>query len=97
MDLINRETVKNILSYYFSKHYYDYYEAIEEDINELPSIVPKEDAVSREDVIKLVECSGYDLQFRTDNADMCNDVKKLPSVTPICEEREKGECPWYER
>ena len=41
-----------------------------------------EDTISREDAIKLVECSGYDLQFRTDNADMCNDVRKLPSVTP---------------
>ena len=22
-------------------------------------------------------------------------VKQLPSVIPTCEEREKGECPWY--
>ena len=43
---------------------------------------PCEDAVSREDVIKLVEFSGYDLQFGIDNADMCDDVRKLPSVTP---------------
>ena len=43
---------------------------------------PCDDAISREDVIKLVECSGYDLQFRTDNADMCDDVRKLPSVQP---------------
>lgn len=40
------------------------------------------DTISREDAIKLVECSGYDLQFRSDNADMCDDVRKLPSVTP---------------
>ena len=52
---------------------------------------PCEDAISREDVIKLVECSGYDLQFRTDNADMCDDVRKLPSVTPS---RRKGH--WIE-
>ena len=43
---------------------------------------PCKDTISREDVIKLVECSGYDLQFRTDNADMCDDVRKLPPVTP---------------
>lgn len=48
---------------------------------------PCKDTISREDVIKLVECSGYDLQFRTDNADMCDDVRKLPPVTPS---RRKG-------
>ena len=62
-----------------------------EVIENSPSVTQKptecEDAISREDVIKLVECSGYDLQFRTDNADMCDDVRKLPSVTPS---RRKG-------
>ena len=43
---------------------------------------PCEDAISREDVIKLIECSGYDLQYRSENADMCDDVRKLPSVQP---------------
>ena len=59
---------------------------------------PCKDTISREDVIKLVECSGYDLQFRTDNADMCDDVRKLPPVMPS---RPKGHwihlrCDMYE-
>ena len=43
---------------------------------------PCEDAISREDVIALVQCSEYELQDRVDNDAMCDDVRKLPSVTP---------------
>ena len=54
---------------------------------------PCEDAISREAVIKaLVEwygCEPNDLDiFKTM-------INELPSVQPICEEREKGECQWY--
>ena len=77
-DAISREAVLNLLD----KERDEY--TIQE-IKVLQSVQPKpiecDDAISREDVIKLVECSGYDLQFRTDNADTCDDVRKLPSVT----------------
>ena len=51
---------------------------------------PCEDAVSREDVIALIQCSEYELQDRVDNDAMCDDVRKLPSVTV----RQTGE--WIE-
>ena len=40
------------------------------------------DAVSREAVIKLIQCSEYELQDRVDNDAMCDDIRELPSVTP---------------
>ena len=40
-----------------------------------------EDAVSREDVIALIQCSEYELQDRVDNDAMCDDVRELSSVT----------------
>ena len=65
------------------EHMYDDLQIdLDEESEEEPDDQPCKDAISREDVIKLVECSGYDLQFRTDNADMCDDVRKLPSVQP---------------
>jgi len=44
---------------------------------------PCEDAISRQAVINIV---NNPLNIRLDEI-----IKKLPSVTPICEEREKGE------
>ena len=55
-------------------------------------IITCEDAISREDVIALVQCSEYELQDRVDNDAMCDDVRKLPSVTPS---RRKGH--WISR
>ena len=43
---------------------------------------PCEDAINREDVIALIQCSEYELQDRVDNDAMCDDVRKLPSVQP---------------
>ena len=43
---------------------------------------PCEDAISREDVIALVQCSEYELQDRVDNDAMCDDVRKLRPVKP---------------
>ena len=97
-DLIDREAAKKAINCWIGSG--DYRHAMPERflyarIDELPSVQPNksefptscDDAISREDVIKLVECSGYDLQFRSDNADMCDDVRKLPSVQPSkCEE-----------
>ena len=55
-----------------------------------------EDAVSREAVIKAVDAHTFET-----NEGLCLDdditciLEEIPSVRPTCEEREKGECPWY--
>ncbi|MBO7731373.1 MAG: hypothetical protein J6S67_02420 [Methanobrevibacter sp.] len=50
---------------------------------------PCTDAVSREAVINIVK-------LRWDYYKNCIEaIEKLPSVKPTCEEREKGECPYY--
>ena len=43
---------------------------------------PCEDAVSRADVIDLIEASDLDLAYRTDNQAVCSFVKMIPAVTP---------------
>ena len=59
-------------------------------------VEPCNDAVSREavkeiinDIRDCISVEGY--------CAIIERLKKLPSVNPqpICEEREKGECPWY--
>lgn len=40
-DAISREAVKKVLSNHFEKHYYDYCDVLEEDIDELPSVTQK--------------------------------------------------------
>lgn len=53
------------------------------------ALEPCTDAVSREAVIEAItNTSGI-------RGDALNALYALPSVTPTCEEREKGECPWY--
>lgn len=42
---------------------------------------PCDNAISREDVIKLIQCSEYELQDRVDNDAMCDDIRDLPPVT----------------
>ncbi len=55
----------------------------------IPSAEPCEDAISRQAVLDVV---SNPLNIRLEEI-----IKKLPPVKPqpICEEREKGECPYY--
>lgn len=48
------------------------------------------DAISRQAVLEIVE-------REQNKGDALSEIEKLPPVNPqpICEEREKGECPWY--
>lgn len=64
-----------------------------EYINELPPVNPIEpcsDAIDRAKAI--IVASGY-----CHPSNVAKELAKLPSVNPqpICEEREKGECPYY--
>lgn len=58
-----------------------------------------DDLISRQDAINVInEAMNNDyLSTFTPYVRCKNAVEKLPSVKPqpICEEREKGECPWY--
>ena len=55
-------------------------------------IVKDDDAISRmlaqEEITKSIELKENPHQ-------LWERIQALPSVTPTCEEREKGECPWY--
>lgn len=49
----------------------------------LPSAQPEcEDAVSRFEVLRLIDYSSHDLNDAVDNRYMQNEIKQLPSVTP---------------
>lgn len=68
-------------------------------VKSLPSVTPKtcNDAISRQEVLEYIKGSGAELGHSTENELVCQHIKEFPSVNPqpICEEREKGECPWY--
>lgn len=54
-----------------------------EAIEALPSAQPGcEDAVSRFEVLRLIDYSSHDLNDAVDNRYMQNEIKQLPSVTP---------------
>ncbi len=73
-------------------------------IEQLPPVTLKpiecDDAVSRQAVLNHIYgingLEGIELSnvFEKHYADF---IKSLPSVTPTCKEREKGECPYYAR
>jgi len=82
--LISEQKVLDILRDYYRAWFLNderFMEAVNK-IKAIPSAEPCEDAISREDVIALVQCSEYELQDRVDNDAMCDDVRKLPSVNP---------------
>lgn len=57
--------------------------AISGRIKQLPSAQPEcEDAVSRFEVLRLIDYSSHDLNDAVDNRYMQNEIKQLPSVTP---------------
>ena len=52
-------------------------------IHDLPSVQSGcEDAVSRFEVLRLIDYSSHDLNDAVDNRYMQNEIKQLPSVTP---------------
>ena len=54
------------------------------------------DAVSREAVLDAIITLWADKPFGNPALTEIKEcVERVPSVTPICEEREKGECPYY--
>ena len=64
---------------------------------------PCDDAISREDATaefikwqnEVVYAFGRDYLGVRIIQSAIDTIRQLPSVQPICEEREKGECPWY--
>jgi len=57
----------------------------------MPSAQPRcEDAVSRFEVLRLIDYSSHDLNDAVDNRYMQNEIKQLPSVTP----KQPGWIPW---
>ena len=57
-------------------------------------IIICDDAISREDALNI----DFDYILKSNRLSVTtikNAIRGLPSVHPICEEREKGECPWY--
>ena len=64
-----------------------------DDIKALPSVTLKDNVVSREAVLAPYK------ELKDDDVISVwlikKNIEQLPSVTPICEEREKGECSWY--
>ena len=55
----------------------------EDTIEALPPAQPEcEDAVSRFEVLRLIDYSSHDLNDAVDNRYMQNEIKQLPSVTP---------------
>ena len=78
-------------------------DAIIDALDNLPPVTPQpsEDAISRQAVIDVIErwleCSGYNEAERHIMRAVQSVLYDSPSVNPqlICEEREKGECPWY--
>lgn len=63
-------------------------------LEQLPSAQPGcEDAVSRFEVLRLIDYSSHDLNDSVDNRYMQNEIKQLPSVTP----KQPGWIPCSER
>ena len=56
-------------------------------------IEPCKDAIRRQAVLDLAK-KGV-LVSNGNYKSVCKAINELPSVTPTCEEREKGECPYY--
>ena len=72
-------------------------------VQEHPKVKAKlrlcDDCISRQEVLcqlntLIVHLDGYHQNNHAINNAMA-EVMSLPSVTPSCEEREKGECPYY--
>ena len=103
-DAVSREAVREGMTKYgFRAPDMTVTEFVED---ELPPVTPKptecEDAVSRESLTDTTICEGIscnECSFnKIDGESGCllrKRVDDLPSVQPICEEREKGECPYY--
>ena len=70
--------------------YYPQVEGVTPTVIDAGKQEPCGDAIDRAEAIKIA--SGY-----CHPANVAKELAKLPPVNPqpICEEREKGECPWY--
>lgn len=58
---------------------------------------PCDDAVSRQAVLDVWHTSYNDNREENEEIQYKKIAFDLPSVRPTCEEKEKGECPWYAR
>ena len=85
-DLIDRQAALNVLHGYFDGMLETdmvYPKDLYNEIEALPSAQPEcEDAVSRFEVLRLIDYSSHDLNDAVDNRYMQNEIKQLPSVTP---------------
>lgn len=70
--------------------------ALEHPEQNVIAVVPCGDAISRQAVLDINE-SHHGQMPNHINHQIWQEIKNLPSVNPqpICEEREKGECPYY--
>ena len=85
-DLISRQAAIDALC-----HIDEYNAKSVSAIKALPSAQPEcEDAVSRFEVLRLIDYSSHDLNDAVDNRYMQNEIKQLPSVTP----KQSGWIPW---
>lgn len=82
----------NIASFYeLNEHSKEAYTEVKTMLKALPSAQPGcEDAVSRFEVLRLIDYSSHDLNDAVDNRYMQNEIKQLPSVTP----KQPGWIPW---
>ena len=81
------------LDYYLQNHTDDYSEESHTAMMMAVKVLeqqPCEDAISRQAVLDM-------MQMRMSGKELYKAVYDLPPVKPqaICEEREKGECPYY--
>lgn len=70
------------------------------EIEKALSQEPCDDAISRAKVLEMItDFATLELYIDKHNhvtfEPLEKLIKSLPSVTPTCEEREKGECPYY--
>lgn len=80
-DLISRQAAVELIER--MKPYHQDADDIAEMIANMPSAQPEcEDAVSRFEVLRLIDYSSHDLNDAVDNRYMQNEIKQLPSVTP---------------
>ena len=96
LDKIRAEIENDTNRYQFQGYGIDTYLKIDDVlavIDKYAEQEPCEDAVDRADT--LAEFKR--LYFDNDTVIRCAELilGKMPSVQPICEEKEKGECPWY--
>ena len=82
-DTISREAVKKVLSNHFEKHYYDYCDVLEEDIDKLPPVTPQTECLKAQTKKQAMPMSCDDCCYEP-NSPFCEMYRK-----DICEKKEE--------